>query len=194
MEECRLTGLLHKAINSTFIALIPKVDSPNAFDEFRPISLCSCLYKIIAKIISNHLKPILSNHILHEQFAFLHNRKIHEVVGTAQEALHSIKLKKLKGTLLNIELSKAFNRVSWLDIRILLTHLGFPVSFVTWTMCCITSTSFNVLINGCASYFFHEKHGLSQGCPLPSLLFLLVMEAISVDSYTRPEGRGELWG
>lgn len=77
-------------INTTFIALILKNDSPGCFDEFCPISLCNCLYNIISKIIVNRIRPILSQHILLEQFAFLEDCQIHEAIGTAQEAIHSI--------------------------------------------------------------------------------------------------------
>eukprot|EP00253_Pinus_taeda_P015141 PITA_15141 len=63
VEDCRRSGKISPAIKSTFIALIPKSDFPSSFNDFRPISLCNCLYKIIAKIIANHLKPILSRHI-----------------------------------------------------------------------------------------------------------------------------------
>lgn len=73
VEECRTIGKLYDAINSTFIALIPKSDSPSSFNDFHPISLCNCLYKIIAKIISSRIRPILSHHISSEQFAFLEN-------------------------------------------------------------------------------------------------------------------------
>lgn len=81
VEESRVSGRMEAAISSTFIALILKVDNPSTFAEFRPISLCNCLYKIIAKIIANRLKPILSKHILPEQFAFLKDRQIHEAIG-----------------------------------------------------------------------------------------------------------------
>lgn len=97
IEECRTSGKLYNTINSTFIALIPNSDSPSSFNDFRPISLCNCLYKIIAKIIANRIRPILSQHISPEQFAFLENRQIHEAIGTTQEAIHSIRSKKLKG-------------------------------------------------------------------------------------------------
>jgi len=170
---------MYDAFNYTFIALIPKSDDPQTFNDFRPISLCNCIYKIIAKIIVNHLKPILSKFISHEQFAFLNHRKIHEVVGIAQEVLLSIKTKRLKAMILNIDLAKAFDRTSWLYLRILLTHLGFPFSFIQWIMCCITNVSYSVLINGTASSFFHVERGLRQCYPLSPLLFLFVMEGLS---------------
>eukprot|EP00253_Pinus_taeda_P025948 PITA_25948 len=71
VEECRLFGSLYNAINSTFIALIPKSDIPSSFNDYKPISLCNCLYKIISKIIANRLRRILSRHIAPQQFAFL---------------------------------------------------------------------------------------------------------------------------
>eukprot|EP00253_Pinus_taeda_P012292 PITA_12292 len=179
IEECRISGSLYHAINSTFIALIPKTDSPSSFDDFCPISLCNVLYKIISKIIANRLRPILSTHNAPHQFAFLEDRQIHEAIGSAQEALHSIWTKHLKSTLLKIDLSKAFDRVSWLYIKMILIHLGFPISFINWIMACISTPTFSILINGSASHFFHSERGPRQGCPLSPLLFLLVMEGLS---------------
>lgn len=89
VEESRGSGVIHAPINSTFIALIPKLDKAESFDDFRPISLCNCLYKIISKVINRRLKDVLSNNILMEQFGFLQGRQIHEAIRVAQEALHS---------------------------------------------------------------------------------------------------------
>jgi len=52
-------GKLLKQINHTLIALIPKIDQPNSAAHFHPISLCNSLYKIIAKILVNRMRPIL---------------------------------------------------------------------------------------------------------------------------------------
>ena len=59
LEKSRKSGVIHAPINSTFIALIPKVNKPEAFDDFRMISLCNCLYKINSKVISKRLKAVL---------------------------------------------------------------------------------------------------------------------------------------
>lgn len=37
VEECRISGSIYNAVNTTFIALIPKTDSPSSFNDFRPI-------------------------------------------------------------------------------------------------------------------------------------------------------------
>ena len=78
-------------------------------------------YKVVTKIIAHRFKNILSNHISEEQFGFLEGRQIHEAIGVAQEGMHSMKTKTLKGFILKINISKAYDKVSWLYIRIILT-------------------------------------------------------------------------
>ena len=58
------------------------------------------------------MKSILSEHISDEQFGFLEGRQIHEAIGVAQEGLHSLKTKRLKGAILKLDLSKAYDKVS----------------------------------------------------------------------------------
>jgi len=59
IEECRINGFIHPSFNANFIALIPKQDVPDSLDDYHPISLCNCIYKIIAEIISRRIKCIL---------------------------------------------------------------------------------------------------------------------------------------
>eukprot|EP00253_Pinus_taeda_P001842 PITA_01842 len=83
IEDSRVRGRIYDGFKTTFIAFIPKSDKPTSFNEFRPISLCNYIYKIISKIIANHIKPFMSTHIEKEQFAFLNHRQIHEAIGIA---------------------------------------------------------------------------------------------------------------
>jgi len=74
VEESQMVGHMHAPLNTTFIALIPKSNSPQTFEDFRPISLCICIYKVVENIISIRPKPILSSSISKEQFGFLEGR------------------------------------------------------------------------------------------------------------------------
>ena len=47
-------------LNQTLITLIPKCDRPESLSNFRPISLCNTLYKVVTKVIVNKIRPMLS--------------------------------------------------------------------------------------------------------------------------------------
>ena len=69
-------GKLTKGFNSTFIALIPKIESPQCLSDFRPISLVNCLYKILSKVLANRLCSAIGGVIYTSQSAFVPGRKI----------------------------------------------------------------------------------------------------------------------
>jgi hypothetical protein len=56
ITEFHRNGKLTRCINSTFIALIPKIDNPQKLNDFRPISLVGSMYKILAKVLANRLR------------------------------------------------------------------------------------------------------------------------------------------
>ena len=74
VEDTRLLGRLPSYFNSTFIALIPKVYNPSYLNDFRPISLCHYVYKVVSRAIARIFKYILSQHITEEKFIFLEGR------------------------------------------------------------------------------------------------------------------------
>lgn len=83
-----------KEINHTFIALIPKSNNPNNSNDFRPISLCNRIYKIIVKIMANRLKVVIPKLIHPLQGAFVKYRDIQGNTLIAHEIFHSFKRKK----------------------------------------------------------------------------------------------------
>ena len=77
---------------------------------------------------------------------------------------------------IKIDLSKDFDKVSWFFLQIILIQLGFYVSFTSWVMSCISTMSYPVLLNKLATHFFTPGRELRQGCLLPPLIFILVVE------------------
>jgi len=56
--------------------------------EYRPIALCSVYYKIIAKLLTKRLQPILAAVISENQSAFVAQRAIADNVLITHEVLH----------------------------------------------------------------------------------------------------------
>ncbi|KAA3483544.1 reverse transcriptase [Gossypium australe] len=62
--------------NNTYIVLIPKVPNPTQLVNFRPSSLCTVVYKVVAKAIANQLQNIIDKCINEVQSAFVPGRLI----------------------------------------------------------------------------------------------------------------------
>lgn len=170
-----------KEVNSSLIVLIPKISNPTSSHHFRPISLCNVVYKIVSKLLVAKLRPLLDKIISPAQSAFIPNRWIVENQVIVQEILHSFKTRKTKPGLMAIklDLQKAYDRVNWKFIQAILLHLGFNETFTSWIISCISSVSFEVLVNGGKTESFKLGRGLRQGDPLSPYLFILGQEILS---------------
>jgi hypothetical protein len=90
------SGRLLKQLNHTFIALIPKVEGAVSVNQFRPISLCNVIYKLISKILASRLKTMLPKFISPWQGAFVPGRLIQDNSIIAFEVINAMKNSKGK--------------------------------------------------------------------------------------------------
>lgn len=67
-----------RKLNHTNTVLIPKIKHPTKHEHFRPISLTNVIYRLLAKILVNRLRPMISKVIGSHQIAFVPGRSIHE--------------------------------------------------------------------------------------------------------------------
>lgn len=103
-----------KKINNTLIALILKCKKPSNPKDFRPISLCNVIMKIMTKAIANKLKVILPEIIGNKQNVFVKGRIIIDNTLVAREYFHWMKKKgkKRKDVMtLKLDISKASDHV-----------------------------------------------------------------------------------
>jgi len=90
------TGRIPKGCNASFIALVPKKQIPLGVDDYRPISLVGCVYKIVSKILANRLKRVLPKIIDYSQSAFLKGRGLMDDILVANEMVEEYRTQKKK--------------------------------------------------------------------------------------------------
>ena len=85
-----------KEVNRTLIVLIPKILGPETLNNYRLISLCNMIYKIVSKVLVARLRPLLGNLISPLQTAFFPGGRGTDNAIIAQELIHTISRKKGK--------------------------------------------------------------------------------------------------
>lgn len=135
------------SLNSTFITLISKVSHQSTFVDYILKSLCNTMYKLISKIISNHIKEKLSKHITLEKFGFFDNRYIQDLVAITRECLHYTKTRHQNVCLMMIDIVKSYDNMDWELLQMIIDKTGFKVKTIDWIMTCITLLNYNIIIN-----------------------------------------------
>eukprot|EP00253_Pinus_taeda_P006320 PITA_06320 len=125
VEDSRKNKIVLKALNTSFITLIPKQENAMTPDRFRAIALCNVVYKIISKIIANRLKPLLPTLVSEEQIGYVEGRQILSNIIQAHEVIHSLKSNKKTGLIIQLDHEKAYDKLSWAYIREVLKAYSF---------------------------------------------------------------------
>ncbi|KAK2649084.1 hypothetical protein Ddye_016573 [Dipteronia dyeriana] len=113
------TGSFVTWSGNTLITLIPKFKKMEGIADFRPISLCNLIYKIIEKALSNRLRVVSKEMISGAQGVFILGRQITNNTLIGFECIHALQ-RKCKGQkvymALKLDMSKAYDRVKLIFI------------------------------------------------------------------------------
>ena len=141
VDEFHVHGSFPRGSNASFLALIPKVKHPQSFDDYRPISLIGCMYKVIAKLLANRLRHVISVLIDERQTTFIKDRHILHGILILNEVIEEACRSKRPVMVFKVDFEKAYDSVSWAFLDYMLQRMGFCPKWRQWISACLNSAT-----------------------------------------------------
>ena len=175
---CFEKGQLTKTQRKAVITMIPKKSDTTKVENLRPISLLNCDLKIATKALAYRLEEILPKIIKPTQTCSIKGRKMHHHTLLVREIISCAKTTGKPTYILTFDQEKAFDKVSWKYLEMVLEKFDFPKEFIKMIKTTYNNIQSTILINGNLTKPFSIRRGLRQGCPLSLILYILIAETL----------------
>ena len=171
--------------NATIIPLLKPGKPASEMSSFRPISLTSCIAKLLERLIATRMMHIVESRKLlsKAQCGGRRNRCCEDLLLRITQAIsNGFQSKRPKKTVMVLfDYSKAFDTVWRQQLLIRLANKGIPMKFVKWFAAFLTNRQAKVLFGSTKSKSVEIKQGVPQGSVVAPLLFLLFIDDITKD-------------
>ncbi|CAI7873075.1 unnamed protein product [Closterium sp. NIES-54] len=189
--EFTATGKLPDAANEAVTILLYKKGAETDIKNYRPITLISGVYKLLAKVVATRMKAVLGQVISKEQHGFLPGRRLTDAVSMVADMIEAGRNENSDWYLLLIDFEKAYDSVRRGFMMDTVAKLGFPPRFVRWIEALHRDVHTRLCVNGWVGEQIEMRKGVRQGCPLVPYLFLCAVEPLSRLAEERKLGIGE---
>ncbi|CAM2096675.1 unnamed protein product [Caretta caretta] len=174
--ESLQSGVLSLSCRRAVLALLPKKGDLRDLRNWRPVSLLSTDYKVVAKAISLWLGSVLTDVIHPDQTYTIPGRTIFDNLYLVQDLLELGCRDGLSFCLLSLDQEKAFNRVDHGYLLGTLQAFGLGPQFVGFLQVLYISAECLVRLNRTLTEPVSFGRGVRQGCPLSGQQYVLGIE------------------
>ena len=173
-------------LSLTNIKLIPKKGSLSDISNWRPISLLSCLYKVVSSAITNRLKSVIDKICSINQKGFSSTKTLHMSLLNILNYISMSNTTNLDSCLIQIDFKKAFDFINHDYILEALKFFNFGDNFIALIRTLLTGRRGGILIDKLISETFLFESGSGQGDPPSPLLFNLGVEIVLIKTKLDP--------
>ncbi|MCO5576650.1 hypothetical protein L7F22_030465 [Adiantum nelumboides] len=178
LNHWRKEGSIQPNFNQGLIKLIPKGQDRLEIRNYRPLTMLNSVYKVMAKALALRIKYVVNQVVHPKQFGFVQGRSIHEAILNVIIAIDWAAEQDQDYVMINMDLEKAYDRVSWDFILAVVDRLGFGNNFLGMVKTLFQNANASIQINGYISDNFQLARSIRQGCPLAPLLFAIATDPL----------------
>uniref|UniRef100_A0A8I6XKE9 Reverse transcriptase domain-containing protein n=1 Tax=Hordeum vulgare subsp. vulgare TaxID=112509 RepID=A0A8I6XKE9_HORVV len=166
-------------LNQALLTLLPKQADAHKMGDYRPICLIHIVAKIFAKVLSLRIAPKLDSLVSRNQNAFIAGRTLHDNFVLVRQSLRMLQHLGAPCIMLKLDLTRAFDSISWPFLFEVLRQYGFGDRIREWLSILLSSASTRVMLNGVPDPPIWHRRGLRQGDSTSPLLFVLAADALA---------------
>ena len=167
---------MNAVVNSIY-----KKGNSSRLSNYRPISLLTSCYKILAAMVKERLDKGLDSWLMNTQYGFRKKKSIVQAIYLMKCLQYIVKKTNARSTLILLNWEKAFDKISQEKMMEILHRFKVPSRIINLIASFYKDPQFKVSMGEDESNWRRQATGIRQGYPLSPCSFCLVMGALFAD-------------